>query len=127
MSDTINIQDMNAKMQALLEHVPPYNPTTQKYSTHPQCNPPNRHPTIYFLYDFVRNSHNQLKAVDAAKYAAGDNAAKVAVDEIDGRNMFANTLINDTTGKLAMLTGGDPSNPVDFGPEIKAKALILIQ
>ncbi|CDM31911.1 unnamed protein product [Penicillium roqueforti FM164] len=121
MSDTINIQDMNAKMQALLEHL------NSAFEAHPQCNPPNRHPTIYFLYDFVRNSHNRLQAVDPNKYAAGDNAAKVAVDEIDGRNMFANTLVNDTTGKLAMLTGGDPSNPVDFGPQIKAKALILIQ
>ena len=97
------------------------------FEAHPQCNPPNRHPTIYFLYDFVRNTHNQLKAVDANKYAAGDSAAKKAVDEIEGRNGFAKMLVNDTSGKLSMLTGGDPSNPADFGPEIKAKALNLTQ
>jgi hypothetical protein len=49
------------------------------------------------------------------------------VGEVEGRNGFANILINDTTGKLSMMTGADPSNPADFGPEIKAKALALTQ
>ncbi|KAJ5680874.1 hypothetical protein N7536_012013 [Penicillium majusculum] len=121
---------------------PPRNPTMQHLSeplddsprrnirafqAHPQCQPPSTHPTIFFLYDFVRNSHNQLKAVDAEKYAAGDNAAKTAVNEIEGRNAFTNMLINDKSRKLSMMTGGDPSNPADFGPEIKNKALILTQ
>lgn len=97
------------------------------FEAHPQCQPPSTHPTIFFLYDFVRNSHNQLKAVDAEKYAAGDNAAKTAVNEIEGRNAFVNMLVNDKSGKLSMMTGGDPSNPADFGPEIRNKALILTQ
>lgn len=97
------------------------------FKAYPQCQPPSTHPTIFFLFDFLRNSHNQLKAVDAEKYAAGDNAAKAAVIEIIGRNAFTNTLINDKSGKLSIMTGGDPSNPVDFGPEIKNKALILTQ
>ncbi|KAJ5472971.1 hypothetical protein N7530_006972 [Penicillium desertorum] len=116
---TTNIQDLNAKMQALIEAVH-LNPT-------PSASPPNTHPTIFFLYDFVRNSHNQLKAVDADKYAAGDNGAKNAVGEVEGRNAFANMLINDTSGKLSMMTGSNPSNPADFGAEIKAKAQILSQ
>ncbi|KAJ5970657.1 uncharacterized protein N7479_000575 [Penicillium vulpinum] len=116
MSNT-NLQELNAKMQALID----------AFESHPGCQPPNTHPTIFFLYDFVRNSHNQLKAVDAAKYAAGDSAAKAAVVEVEGRNGFANILVNDTTGKLSMMTGGDPSNPADFGAEIKAKALALTQ
>lgn len=95
------------------------------FQAHPQCQPPSTHPTIFFLYDFVRNSHNQL--IDAEKYAAGDNAAKTAVNEIEGRNAFTNMLINDKSRKLSMMTGGDPSNPADFGPEIKNKALILTQ
>ncbi|CAI7625346.1 unnamed protein product [Penicillium discolor] len=121
---------------------PPRNPTMQHLSealddsprrnirafkAHPQCQPPSTHPTIFFLFDFLRNSYNQLKAVDAEKYAAGDNAAKAAVIEIIGRNAFTNTLINDKSGKLSIMTGGDPSKPVDFGPEIKNKALILTQ
>ncbi|KAJ6133325.1 hypothetical protein N7471_008540 [Penicillium samsonianum] len=112
-----NLQDLNAKMQALID----------AFESHPQCQPPNTHPTIFFLYDFVRNSHNQLKAIDADKYAAGDNGAKTAVGEVEGRNAFANMLINDKSGKLSMMTGGDPSNPADFGAEIKSKALILTQ
>lgn len=39
-----------------------------------------------------------------------------------GRNSFADTLVNDRSGKLALLTGGDPTNPVDFGDEIRNKA-----
>ncbi|OQE38629.1 hypothetical protein PENCOP_c008G03558 [Penicillium coprophilum] len=97
------------------------------FESHPQSKPPNTHPTIFFLYDFVRNSFNQLKAVDAEKYTAGDNSAKNAVGEVEGRNAFANMLINDTSGKLSMMTGADPSNPADFGAEIKAKALAFAQ
>ena len=66
-----------------------------------------------------------LKEVDADKYAAGDNKAREAVDEVVGRNGFANVLLNDSSGKLSMMTGGDPSNPVDFGPDIKAKSKAL--
>ncbi|KGO75286.1 hypothetical protein PITC_001500 [Penicillium italicum] len=112
-----NIQDLNAKMQALIEHVsPPPNNPTEQYLSESLNNPPSRNA-----------HHNQLKAVDAEKYAAGDNAAKTAVNEIEGRNAFANMLINDKSGKLSMMTGGDPSNPADFGAEIKNKALILTQ
>ncbi|KAJ5816400.1 hypothetical protein N7447_008633 [Penicillium robsamsonii] len=151
---TTNLQDLNAKMQALIEHVSPTSqphtpprrifPNTslsylsqtksmiltirnRAFESHPQCRPPNTHPTIFFLYDFVRNSFNQLMAVDADKYAAGDSGAKTTVDEVEGRNGFANMLINDTSGKLSMMTGGNPSNPADFGAEIKAKALALTQ
>lgn len=68
-----------------------------------------------------------LKEVDADKYAAGDKSARDTVNEVVGRNSFANVLLNDTTGKLSMMTGGDPDNPIDFGPEIKAKAKDLTE
>jgi hypothetical protein len=48
-----------------------------------------------------------------------------AVTEVMGRNNFASLLINDTSGKMAMMTGGDPSNPADFGADVKAKAAAL--
>ncbi|KAJ5520121.1 hypothetical protein N7463_000574 [Penicillium fimorum] len=134
---TTNLQDLNAKMQVLIEYVSPTSQphhaesfSTPHYLTShkhrslgitPQCRPPNTHPTIFFLYGFVRNSFNQLKAVDA------DNGAKNAVGEVEGRNGFANMLINDTSGKLSMMTGGDLSNPADSGAEIKAKAVALTQ
>ncbi|KAF4166473.1 hypothetical protein CNMCM6936_006437 [Aspergillus lentulus] len=47
--------------------------------------------------------------------------------DVLGRNNFTNTLVNDTTGKLALMTGGDPNNPVDFGEEIREKAKALVE
>ncbi|KAJ9304953.1 hypothetical protein DTO217A2_5606 [Paecilomyces variotii] len=58
---------------------------------------------------------------------AGDTTARQQVTEVLARNRFANELINDKTGKLAMMTGDDPRNPVDLGPDIKAKAQALLQ
>lgn len=87
--------------------------------------PPSPHPTIFFLKDFVKNSHDQLKKVDADKFASGDNGAQDAVKEVVGRNQFATLLLNDSSGKLSLMTGSDPSNPVDFGSDIKAKARAL--
>ncbi|CAG8231095.1 unnamed protein product [Penicillium salamii] len=115
MSDTINVEELNTKMQAVLD----------AFEAHPECSPPNTNPTIYFVYDFIRNTYNQLKQIDAAKYAAGDNATDAAVREIVGRNAFASVLINDTSGKMAMMTGGDPSAPTNFGDDIKATVATL--
>lgn len=75
--------------------------------------------------DFVRNTHRMLLNIDADKFAAGDPAARDAAQEVLGRNQFANVLLNDSSGKLALMTGSDPTNPLDFGPEIKAKARVL--
>ncbi|KAJ5623122.1 hypothetical protein N7490_011727 [Penicillium lividum] len=109
------VQQLEEKMTALIE----------EFEAHPQVQPPNPHPTAFFLLDFVRNSHRMLKSVDADKYASGDNAANETVKEVIGRNQFANLLLNDSTGKLSLMTGSDPSNPIDFGPGIKAKANAL--
>ncbi|KAF7173577.1 hypothetical protein CNMCM6106_007633 [Aspergillus hiratsukae] len=56
------------------------------------------------------------------KFNAGDANARSQAQDVLGRNNFTNTLVNDTTGKLALMTGGDPTNPVDFGEEIREKA-----
>jgi len=89
--------------------------------------PPNTHPTIFFMFDFIRNTHNQLLSIDLDKLQAGDPEAKKQASDVMGRNNFTNILINDPTGKLALMTGGDPSNPVDFGADIKAKAQALLE
>lgn len=68
-----------------------------------------------------------LQGIDADKLASGDQAARDAVQEVVGRNQFANLLINDTTGKLALMTGSDPANPVDVGSDIKSKAGALTE
>ncbi|CAG8373306.1 unnamed protein product [Penicillium salamii] len=111
----INIEQLNTKMQAVLD----------AFEAHPECSPPDTNPSIYFCYDFIRNTYNQLKQIDAAKYAAGDNATKAAVQEITGRNAFASVLVNDTSGKMAMMTGGNPSIPTNFGDDIKAAVAAL--
>ena len=95
------------------------------FESHPECQPPNTNPSIFFSYDFIRNTHKQLKQVDPAKYAAGDKAAQAAVQEIIGRNSFASILVNDTSGKVAMITGGNPASPPNFGDEIKAAVAAL--
>jgi hypothetical protein len=88
--------------------------------------PPNTHPTIFFMFDFIRNTHNQLLSIDLDKLRTGDAEAKKQATDVVGRNQFTNILINDSTGKLALMTGGDPANPVDFGPDIKTKAQALL-
>ncbi|GAD92244.1 conserved hypothetical protein [Paecilomyces variotii No. 5] len=97
------------------------------FESHPRMQPPNVNPTIFFLFDFVRNTHRQLKTIDVDKLRAGDKAARQQVTEVLARNRFANELISDKSGKLAMMTGDDPRNPVDLGPDIRAKAQALLQ
>ncbi|CRG82913.1 hypothetical protein PISL3812_00260 [Talaromyces islandicus] len=87
--------------------------------------PPDTHPTLFFLFDFIRNTHKQVQSIDPAKLRDGDANTKNSVAEVVGRNRFAKTLIDDRTGKLALLTGGDPGRPVDFGEEIREKARVL--
>ncbi|CAI7574556.1 unnamed protein product [Penicillium pancosmium] len=113
----IDLAAVAAKMQSLIE----------AFESHPDNQPPTPNPTIYFTYDFIRNTYNQLKAIDAAKYAAGDSAANEAVTEVVGRNNFSNVLISDTSGKMSVMMGGGPgSAPPNFGPEVKAKAEELV-
>ncbi|KAL2009137.1 hypothetical protein VTN00DRAFT_7331 [Thermoascus crustaceus] len=95
------------------------------FEAHPLMQPPNAHPTVFFLFDFVRNTHRTLKSIDAEKLRAGDSESRQKANDVIGRNHFTNILVNDSTGKLALMTGGDPQNPVDFGPDIKAKAQAL--
>lgn len=100
---------------------------SRSFENHPLMQPPNTHPTIFFMFDFIRNTHNALLAIDADKLRAGDKEAKRQASDVISRNHFTNLLIDDPTGKLALMTGGDPRNPVDFGPDIKAKAQALLE
>ncbi|KAJ5613762.1 hypothetical protein N7528_007416 [Penicillium herquei] len=115
--NTDRLQQLDQKMTDLID----------AFESLPQVQPPNPHPTAFFLLDFIRNSHKMLKNVNAEQYASGDSAAHETVKEVIGRNQFANLLLNDSSGKLSLMTGGDPSNPIDFGPDIKAKARSLTE
>ncbi|PKX91681.1 uncharacterized protein P174DRAFT_443658 [Aspergillus novofumigatus IBT 16806] len=113
-----NVDRIDAKMEELLAYIlrgPPANAA------------PNTHPTLFFLFDFVRNTHRELQEIDMDKFRAGDANARSMAQDVLGRNNFTNTLVNDTTGKLALMTGGDPNNPVDFGEEIREKAKALVE
>lgn len=87
--------------------------------------PPDTHPTLFFLFDFIRNTRKELRAIDVQRLREGDAEAKKQIIDVIGRNGFASALINDTSGRLAIMTGGDPGNPVDFGPDIKEKIKVL--
>ncbi|KAJ5624546.1 hypothetical protein N7510_000855 [Penicillium lagena] len=113
----VNIEKIDGQMKELID----------AFEAHPQIQPPDTHPTLFFLLDFIRNTHRMLQEIDADKFASGDKAAREAAQEVVGRNQFANVLINDSTGKLALMTGSDPSNPVDIGSDIKSKARALTE
>ncbi|KAI2786422.1 hypothetical protein POX_g08807 [Penicillium oxalicum] len=113
----IDLAVLDAKTKELIE----------AFEAHPRMAGPNPHSTIFFLCDFVKNSHKMLKSVDAEKYAAGNKQARDTIQEVVGRNQFAILLANDTTGQLAAMTAQDPSDRVDLGPTIKAKAKELAE
>ncbi|KAE8151890.1 hypothetical protein BDV25DRAFT_151931 [Aspergillus avenaceus] len=85
-----------------------------------QAHPSATHPTVFYVFDFVRNSHNKLKAIDANKLQAGDRAAKEEMSDIVGRNALAEGLCSGEgpmAQMMAMMGGGS----VDFGPEVREK------
>ena len=89
--------------------------------------PPTVNPTIFFLYEFIRNTHREFKNIDSEKFRSGDEQARKQAQEVFQRNQFADTLANDRSGKLALMTGGDPVNPVDFGDDIRRKCKGLVE
>ncbi|KAF9888377.1 hypothetical protein FE257_008655 [Aspergillus nanangensis] len=114
-ANNVNLSALDTKMEELLA----------AFNAHPGLQPPNTHPTVFFVADFVHNTHRALKNIDQAKYQAGDAACQQEATEVLGRNGFANMLISDATGRLNALTGGGP--PVDFGDDIRAKIKEVVE
>uniref|UniRef100_A0A093VBL5 Uncharacterized protein n=1 Tax=Talaromyces marneffei PM1 TaxID=1077442 RepID=A0A093VBL5_TALMA len=114
-----NAQKMDDQMGELLDMI------TSAFENHPLMQPPVAHPTLFFLFDFIRNTRKELRAIDIQKLREGDAEAKKQIMDVIGRNGLTSALINDTSGKLAIMTGSDPGNPVDFGPDIKDKIRAL--
>lgn len=96
------------------------------FESHPENQPPAPNPTIFFTFDFIRSTHNQLKSINGTKYAADDKGANEAMAEVIGRNGFANMLIGDTTGRMSSMLGSGGREPVNFGPDIKRTAQDLV-
>lgn len=77
------------------------------------------------MHDFVSRSKTMLNALDTSKLDAGNQQAKKELQDIHGRCMFTELLITDTTGKTAIMTGGDPRKPMDFGDDVREKVKAL--
>lgn len=89
--------------------------------------PPTPSPSLFFVFDFIRNTHRSLQSIDATAFQAGDAGARSAAQEVLSRNAFASTLVNDSSGKLALMTGGDPGQQVDFGERIREKVKGVVE
>lgn len=63
-----------------------------------------------------------MRELPNTKQEKGEKAAESQWSDAVGRCVFTKILVNDTTGKLALMTGADPSNPLDFGDEVKRRA-----
>ncbi len=63
-----------------------------------------------------------LRELPNVKAKDGEKAAEAQYADVVGRCTFSKILINDTSGKMAMLTMADPRNPLDFGEDVKKKA-----
>ena len=81
---------------------------------HPLFIPPKPQQTLYFMWDFIQRSRHMLQNLPSNKGKADEQ-----LQDVMGRCLYTEILINDTTGKLAIMTGADPKNPVDFGDDVR--------
>ncbi|KFX90349.1 hypothetical protein O988_04198 [Pseudogymnoascus sp. VKM F-3808] len=109
----------------------------QAIENHELWTPPTPNQTLYHVWDFLNRSKYMLSEFDNIEAGrplthpnqfrpapgTGAAAAKRVYDDVVGRNMMAQMMVTDTTGKTAMLTGG--SGAVDFGSDAKEKVRAL--
>ncbi|KFY17001.1 hypothetical protein V492_00966 [Pseudogymnoascus sp. VKM F-4246] len=110
----------------------------QAIESHELWVPPTPNQTLYHVWDFLNRSKYMLSEFDNIEAGralthpnqfrpapgTGAAAAKKVYDDVVGRNMMAQMMITDTTGKTAMLTGSS-GPPVDFGADAKEKVRAL--
>lgn len=109
-----NLQEL---INALTVH-----PATQKAyrAAAPNQPPPKSEQNkAYFMHDFCCRSRHQLLQLDPELKS---KTAKEEFRDVLERCIFSQILVNDTTGKLSMMTGEKPGEGVEFGPEVKAAA-----
>ena len=84
--------------------------------------PPNSPPPleeqnkVFFIWDFCSRSRHMLLQIDPELKGKEDQEV---FKDVVGRCFFTEILINDTTGKLAMMTGERPGQNIDFGDEVR--------
>lgn len=100
-------------------------------TAHPQWNPSDPNPTLYYVWDFVNRSKYMLSEYENIKAGqpiqhpnqfqggagSGEKAAISCFQNVCGRTMMLDMMVNDTTGMMRGMTGGGPA--VDYGQGIK--------
>ncbi|PMD13798.1 hypothetical protein NA56DRAFT_651452 [Hyaloscypha hepaticicola] len=100
-------------------------------TAHPEWRaPPNPQPTLFYLWDFVNRSKYMLSEYETIKdgravekpqnftgsVGKGEKAAVSVFSKVCSRTFMVDMMVNDTSGKTAMITGGPR---IDFGKRIK--------
>ncbi|KFY58281.1 hypothetical protein V496_06188 [Pseudogymnoascus sp. VKM F-4515 (FW-2607)] len=110
----------------------------QAIENHELWVPPSPNQTLYHVWDFLKRSKYMLSEFDNIEAGralthpnqfrpapgTGAAAAQLVYEDVVGRNMMANLMITDTTGKTAMMTGAS-GPPIDFSSDCKEKARSL--
>ena len=81
---------------------------------HPLFTPPKPQQTLFFMWDFVQRSRHMLQNLPSNKRKAEEQ-----FDDVVGRCIYTKVLISDSNDMLAMMTGVDPKNAVDFGDDVR--------
>ncbi|QMW45877.1 hypothetical protein AFCA_009970 [Aspergillus flavus] len=110
MTDANTIQTLDTRLGELLAAI----------ESHPMMTSSQPHPTGFYVHDFIRNTHTKLRSIDAQKLQAADPATVKEFQDIRGRNMLAEQLIEGSgpMAQMMLMMGG---GPLDFGDAIKQK------
>ncbi|KAE8378546.1 hypothetical protein BDV26DRAFT_261355 [Aspergillus bertholletiae] len=109
MTDASIVQTLDTRMGELLAAI----------ESHPKMTGSQPHPTGFYIHDFIRNTHNKLRSIDAQKLQAADPSTVKEFQDIRGRNMLTAQLIEGSgpMAQMMLMMGG----PIDFGDAIKQK------
>ncbi|KAF1980698.1 hypothetical protein K402DRAFT_399210 [Aulographum hederae CBS 113979] len=73
---------------------------------------------LFYMTAFVVRTRSMLTKL----HITSDAHKHALKQDVMSRCMLQNLLCHDTTGKLDMMSHEDPSNPIDFGDEIREKS-----
>ncbi|KAI9648678.1 hypothetical protein NHQ30_003316 [Ciborinia camelliae] len=92
-----------------------------------------KHPSIYFLWDFVQRGKYMLSEYDnvltgsplqhpdqfrPAPRGSGEDSALKVFQEVCGRTLMLKMIVTDTTGRMTRMTGNS-GPPIDYGDNVK--------
>ena len=109
-----NLQDL---INALVVHPDAAKALDSNTSSDPS--PQRERNKVYYLYDFCCRSRYNLLQIDPQLRS---KQARTDFQDVLERSIFSQVLINDNTGKFAIMTGDDPSKPTEWGDEVLAAA-----